>query len=793
MKRRTILATLAVCSIGVVSYAADPPAKPYIPKPPRYSAKAEQTKLMAEGPYVFSTYDTNRKDLPAYFGRPNPNLEEEALEMDRLAAQNFGQANGEVDFWQGGADASSKVHNFEGIRAPDGLTPADNDAAVAGDWMVQTVNSSWAIYDKCGNRTHFEGYDTTVNTSKFVFDPKVVFDPWSQRWVMLIHEKDNTTSYLDVIISDDANPNGTWWYYRFNTLTTPAGGNSWSDYYELGYSANALYLAGNQFTLASNGYTSAQMVLINKTQAYAQQGVNWWRWNWYSTDSNSDRFGMRPAEMMSSSGAYDMIFTSTNRLGGTHLHVMKFADPFGAQTLSYNDINIADYTLAPNVIQPTNDVLVGFDCRVMNLMHVNDSVEGSGRHCWLGFMVQHNWGGGNVMASRFVNFNPDTNAIRLDSDWGADGLHYMFPYVVGNYRGEAAYTFGRCGPAAPNYPEIRYSAVEKSGGNWAIGASSRIHPDNPSSSYGSNRWGDYFGGSLDWGDYYEGGLSAGFQKMWFYGMYAFSSGTWGSGAGAIQIDSPISGLTVSNPNPVYYYTAGFVGTPTVSFNITTTSPVGVFVEMTSKPTWLTATTGTTGEIYDGSGRTMSFQVNANADALPFGRHVGTVVFTNCYTGGTYSRNVTLSLGQFMCPSSFTLLDGAEFGGGIADVCSRNNVYHRFLSDEVNLETDLWYTFNALIDGAEYLYWYVEAKSYRLGLTQVVYLWNSATGQWIQVDGRVAPTVDTYISGSKNPAGDFVTSSGFGYLRLQTLPINDEDPASDGWVLDVDYVQTYEYP
>ena len=221
--------------------------------------------------------------------------------------------------------------------------------------------------------------------------------------------------------------------------------------------------------------------------------------------------------------------------------------------------------------------------------------------------------------------------------------------------------------------------------------------------------------------------------------------------------------------------------------------LGSFFEVIAYPNWLTPTTGTTGEVYDATSRTVTFQVNNNADALPFGRHVATITFRNCYTGATINRNITLSLGQYNCPGSYVLLSGVDFAGGIGDVCTSNNVYHRFLSDESNLETDLWYTFPGLVDGGQYIYWYLETASNRLGLTQVVYLWNSDNGSWVQVDGRVAPISDTFIGNGAYAGNPYITSAGNAYMRVRTLPTNDEDPALDGWVLNVDYAQVYEYP
>lgn len=71
----------------------------------------------------------------------------------------------------------------------NGWNPADPDIAVGGGYVCQVVNDDYTVYDKCGNviftrdANDLFGQDTTY----FYFDPKIIYDPWNSRWVMLWH------------------------------------------------------------------------------------------------------------------------------------------------------------------------------------------------------------------------------------------------------------------------------------------------------------------------------------------------------------------------------------------------------------------------------------------------------------------------------------------------------------------------------------------------------------------------------------------------------------------------------
>lgn len=145
------------------------------------------------------------------------------------------------------------MQGFESI-GPNGLTPPDPDLARGYDYEVTVTNDDFAVYDSCGTELYRRDINDFLGISDFMFDPKVIFDPWAGRWVMMYHVRESSPqkSELVMVISGNSTPFGlpgssTWWY-RFNTVQDAGTSDaSWIDYADLGYSNTQVFASGNMF------------------------------------------------------------------------------------------------------------------------------------------------------------------------------------------------------------------------------------------------------------------------------------------------------------------------------------------------------------------------------------------------------------------------------------------------------------------------------------------------------------------------------------------------------------------
>jgi hypothetical protein len=138
------------------------------------------------------------------------------------------------------------------------FTPPDTNIAVGPDWLVLVVNDGIAFFDKNGNRTFVANQRFTdgfwgalAAPDNFIYDPECFYDHLTGRfWVMATQgAQTGPDSAALVAVSDDSNPNGTWYKYRF--LTTSLAGNFF-DSPNFGVDANVLYITGDGFGMGAN-------------------------------------------------------------------------------------------------------------------------------------------------------------------------------------------------------------------------------------------------------------------------------------------------------------------------------------------------------------------------------------------------------------------------------------------------------------------------------------------------------------------------------------------------------------
>lgn len=159
---------------------------------------------------------------------------------------------------------------FPGITAT-GWTPPDPDIAVGPNHVVQIVNSAVAFFDKRTGQRLFQqdlgriGFFGSVGAGDFVYDPKAFYDQGAGRFVIVVLDLDTNRnlSHFLFAISDDNNPNGTWYKYRIDAKATIDNAEYWLDYPGFGYNKDAYVVCGNMFGFGG-GFGAVQFFVIPK-------------------------------------------------------------------------------------------------------------------------------------------------------------------------------------------------------------------------------------------------------------------------------------------------------------------------------------------------------------------------------------------------------------------------------------------------------------------------------------------------------------------------------------------------
>jgi hypothetical protein len=426
------------------------------------------------------------------------------------------------------AAAPISLGNFKGI-ADTGWFPPDCTAAVGPQHVVVAVNSSLAVYTKVGAVAQpprpLSAWFAGVISNAKIFDPKVLYDQHSGRWVLLtVAVPSNANlkqSYFLLSISKTGDPMGGWWNYKLDaTKDGQTATSNWADYPCLGVDNQALYLTANMFKFGGN-FQYAKLRILKKAPLLSGGAATWWDFTKMKNADGSLVFTAQPCHTFGAPQAEYLINSYfTGAPTENRLTLWTVTNPVTAPTLAARTVTTAAYGQPPKADQQGGgEGLNSGDVRVLNAVSRGGSV-------WCGLTTVHNWGETvNRAAVHWFQVNATSGALQQQGVYGAKGFHYFYPAVMPDTNGNMTLVFCRCGPtqfasiyftgrnASDPAGQLQASALLKAG----LGNYQRLDPS------GRNRWGDYAGIAVDPADQ---------RNVWFYSMYAETGNKWGTWVGA---------------------------------------------------------------------------------------------------------------------------------------------------------------------------------------------------------------------------------------------------------------------
>ena len=432
---------------------------------------------------------------------------------------------------------------------------------------MAAVNSDFGIFDKTG--TLLKRIDATVWFQNVlatlgrcdrptgaelgcVFDPKVVYDHHSDRWVItyLAVNKTIGESWILLSVSDDSNPNGLWCNWALdgdlNGATQTSPGN-WSDYQGMGYDNQAVYVVLNQFRF-SGEFDYAKIRILPKNTIYNTScpAITWtdlWDIHFPPDPAGAEvfrAFTIRPAVTFGEPGTEYLVTNSY------------FTPPFNNFMVLYKLTNplsaTPSLTTTTVTVTPTNPLLnadqkdgsrgvdgcaapclieVGGD-RLRNAVFRDGSV-------WTAHSVAD--GSGNLARARYVRIDVGTGQSIEDQSVGAANCWYYYPAIASDINNNMAMVFNRsCSETAtsppPEYVGIRYVTRTDGGALQLPSVELKAGETNHVRTHGGprNRWGDYSGIAVD---------PAAPNSIWMFAEYAASpQDTWGTWFGRVDFNTP---------------------------------------------------------------------------------------------------------------------------------------------------------------------------------------------------------------------------------------------------------------
>ncbi len=192
----------------------------------------------------------------------------------------------------------SPDRSFEGVNNRNGVLPPDTNGDVGLNHYVQTVNLSFAIWDKNGTLLYGPANTNTLWSGfggpceiKNNGDPIVLYDAAADRWLISQFALPNYPSgpfYECIAVSQTGDPTGAWYRYAFKISDTKM-----NDYPKFGVWPDAYYMSVNQFS--GNSWAGAGAVAFEREKMLAGLSAQMVYFDLYGVNPNLG--GMLPSDL----------------------------------------------------------------------------------------------------------------------------------------------------------------------------------------------------------------------------------------------------------------------------------------------------------------------------------------------------------------------------------------------------------------------------------------------------------------------------------------------------------------
>jgi hypothetical protein len=438
--------------------------------------------------------------------------------------QGVDQKSGELN------SNSILLKNFNGMGMTNSIPP-DPHTAVGPNYIVTTVNTQFAIFDKDGNKIKNIGgtnwLASSVPNPGVVTDPKVIYDHFNKRFVMVWLTINTATAqtYWTVSVSHDSTPLGTWYTWALpSNLNGTTNANNYGDYEGLGFDKDCIYITGNMFPISGGNFNYSKLRIIPKAQLYANTAgaVTWWDiWDIKVPLGSSSTFGIRPAIIFGTPNEYYLIYGS-NVLGNV-FSLFKLTNPITAPVLTGVNVPVTLYGTAPDVNQlggSGTTLIDGGSSAIRNEPVYRDG------YLWAVHSIRNPIS--QLYSSvHYVKINVSSGTTVEDYVFGDPGYWHNYPAVMVDQDQNMAITYSQSDTGS--YIGAYYTSrlvtdpvglqpskpLQTGKGNYVVTFSGT-----------RNRWGDYMGLALDPEDNYN---------IWMFTEYAAATNQWGTWVGELRL------------------------------------------------------------------------------------------------------------------------------------------------------------------------------------------------------------------------------------------------------------------
>jgi len=530
--------------------------------------------------------------------------------------------------------------SFDGID-DTGWSPASPSIAVGSEQVLMAANDAFAVYDKCGNYLYggvLADY-FWLSSNYLYYDPKVLYDDWHGRWIMVYQANDftNHVSLYIVCVSASGNLGDGWGGIYFINDPSP------TDFLDNTYIAvdpEALYISFNGFDYDTYVYEGAMIIAMNKEEMYDFAPTSYRMWyNLYNPADASLAMGVRPARMHTYNGY--MYFLNNKYSGGNFFTLWTLTDPLGSPLMLSSSISTTTYEMPPNMQQPNGTYVDVGDCRITDLIYDHDELQA--------VFTRLLSSGGDWSRISVWKFEASTADYLTGANFYSPSGYLAYGAIDVDEFDRTCITVTECSYSTSKYLSLYYFIYDTNvpeylgGGTFAFGLAD--YTLGGSGTTGSPyRWGNYNSCQIDPVDN---------RTFWCAGAYASNDPipSWGTRIAATtglpESDLDISPESVSAGGP----SGGSFTQETFNYTLENGGQTNLNWSLSNVPNWLTPSTAS-GIIPPYGFQNIMLILNVNAYNLPPGVYMADLAFENCTGSGSMVRRITLYIEEeITCPGA----------------------------------------------------------------------------------------------------------------------------------------------
>jgi hypothetical protein len=431
--------------------------------------------------------------------------------------------------------APSLATNFVGLRDPGTVIPPDTMGAIGPSHFLSVLNSGVGVFNRTTGIKISEitlgGFWASLGPV-FPFDPKVLYDQYSGRFVIVtLDDNSPPNSRLLLAVSATSDPTGVWnrWAIASNQDNT----SNWADFPGLGIDNNNVYITANMFD-GSDSYQYSKVWVIPKGQLLSGSGTI--TRTEFSNTSGSG-FTMQPAHAYGYTSTQYLLHEGYYISGPPirqFIRIASISSPAGSPVWTdLGFVEVAGYPIAglPKAPQLGSANLIETnDARLLNARLHNGML-------WATHTVADNTNTRTEVA--WYQIDPSTAAptspfsMPLQQGRISDSSRfYYYPSIAVNYNGDVGIGFS--GSSATEYAGAYYTAravSDPAGTMQAVATLKSGEAPYYKIFYGTeNRWGDFSATCVDPNDD---------LTFWTVQEYAATpENTWGTWVGSFALSPP---------------------------------------------------------------------------------------------------------------------------------------------------------------------------------------------------------------------------------------------------------------